>query len=185
MNQKIILERFPSCVGKGKHPLKPSKRKCLLCIHSATPKMGFPSCTYTQQPQKRLPNCTYISQDPKRISSHGKNGEISQNREGKHIGAPTVWEIKIDGWTIWWACLSKHLISQEVKNTFSQKWVASQFEFWLPYSSHPHALTNSTTFGWLGTKDKMGSSQFYGFSPLSQGSEYPPPIPCEIMPPYL
>ena len=75
-----------------------------------------------------------------------------------------TWERKTNGWTIGWACISKHLLAQVVKNTFSQKWVASQFEFWLPYSSHPHALTTSTTFGWPGTKDKMGSWQFYGFS---------------------
>ena len=52
-----------------------------------------------------------------------------------------------------------------------QKWVAPQIWIWLPYSSHPHALTNSTTSRrnkWLGTKNKMGSWQFDGFSPLAQ-----------------
>ena len=121
------------------------------------------------------------------------NEEQPQKHERKIPGDPTAWERKTYGWIMAWACISKHLLAQEVKNTFSQIWVASQIRIWLPYSSEPHALTfpNQLIDDWA-QKTEWVVDIFMG-SPLDIwlfriGSKvwiFPLPIPCEIMHPSL
>ena len=145
---------------------------------------------FTQYHQNRFSRAAHTLNDPKNdfLAAHTlsktqnefptmeKMEKSTKTLKGNTRELPNMWEIQYDGWTMGWACISNHLLTQEVKNTFAQKWVASQIKFWLPYSSHPHELTNSTTFGWLDTNEKMGSWNFYGFSPLAQEFESSPPF---------
>ena len=120
----------------------------------------------------------------------GNTQQTKNMKERELSQLPTTWGM--EGMNAWrngqqfWAFT--WLISQ---NTFFQKWVLCPIRNWPPYLAHPHVITNSTTSSrkkmiW-GKIQEMGSWQFwwvlpltFGFSPLNQRFESPPPPPLSL-----
>ena len=92
---------------------------------------------------------------PKRISGHAKMRKMSKNVNDNTQDTstawrkPTLWRMGEERWKhecmMEWEEFFGFLLAQEVKTRFS-KMMASPIWIQPPYSSHPHALTNSTNF---------------------------------------